>query len=325
MNLTSAPDSPIFAHSENKILLSAVDQYVDCTFTITTNGSTKTFVNRVYAYNGNCEINLQEILKMYYYRLEQNIPVSTPQIINGTNNLNGGELEVTMLDFSSNSLTLEFTVINGALQIGENFDSGISQVLNQVQVSFQGFPSDATYWEDGKVLRTPTVPFPQIKKCKGVYLAWLNKYGAYDYYLFDGHSEMDVNSSDIEKFRGFSLGKKSNRVIRIRANVIEDVMKYTMQKVSPQITAKKITEALVGIIESPEVYIFRVSDQTFTSGGDFNIDFNNDFLIYPHFILSGEFIKVKSVSGNNKIKFRNRTTQIDFDVTLPDEKNITAI
>ena len=321
----SAPTNPIFAHSENKIFASDVDQFLDCTFEITTNGTTKTFNNRVYSYNGNCEINLEEILKMYYYRYEQPLPIPTAQTINGANNLNGGELSITVTDFSDNTQTLNYTVINGALQIGETFDAETNQYLNQIKLKFSGFPSDVTEWSEGKVLRHKLTPFASVTKCRGVYVAWLNKYGAYDYYLFDGHSEMDVNSSDIEKFRGFSLGKKSNRVIKVRANVIEDIQNYTSQKLSPQVTAKQITEALMGIIESPEVYIYRLSKQEQTTGGDFNADFNPDFLINPYWSIEGKFIKVKSVSGNNQIKFRYRTTKIDFELTLPDEKNITAI
>lgn len=324
MNLTTLPN-PIFAHSENKIYASEVDQYLDCTFQITTAGSTKNFNNRVFAYNGNCEINLEEILKMYYYRLEQTLPIGSAQIIDGANVLNGGELSITLTDFSDNTETLTYKVINGALQIGETFDPETTQYLNQIKLKFSGFPSDVTQWSDEEVLRHKINPFAVVSKCKGVYVAWLNKYGAYDYYLFDGHSEMDVNSTDVEKFRGFSLGKKSNRVIKIRANVIEDLNGYTMQKLSPQVTTKQITEALIGIIESPEVYIYRLSRQDMTAGGDFNADFNADFLIDPFFIIEGRFIKVKSISGNNKIKFRYRTTPIEFELTLPDEKNITAI
>lgn len=324
MNLTPLPN-PIFAHSENKIYASDVDQYLDCTFAIMTAGSAKTFTNRVFAYNGTCEINLEEILKMYYYRLEQSLPVGSAQTIDGANNLNGGELTITLTDFSDNTETMTYKVINGALQIGETFDPETAQYLNQIKVKFAGFPSDVTQWTDGEVLRHKINPFAVVSKCKGVYVAWLNKYGAYDYYLFDGHSEMDINSTDVEKFRGFSLGKKSNRIIKIRANVVEDLTGYTMQKVSPQITTKQITEALIGIIESPEVYIYRLSRQDMTSGGDFNADFNNDFLIDPFFLIEGRFIKVKSVSGNNKIKFRYRTTPVEFELTLPDEKNITAV
>lgn len=324
MNLTSLPN-PIFAHSENKIYASEVDQYLDCTFQITTAGTVKTFNNRVFAYNGNCEINLEEILKMYYYRLEQPLPIGSAQTINGANNLNGGELSITLTDFSDNTETLTYKVINGALQIGETFEPETNQYLNQIKLKFNGFPSDVTEWSEGEVLRHKLNPFAVVSKCKGVYVAWLNKYGAYDYYLFDGHSEMDINSTDVEKFRGFSLGKKSNRVIKIRANVIEDLQHYTMQKLSPQVTTKQITEALIGIIESPEVYIYRLSRQDMTTGGDFNADFNADFLIDPFFIIEGRFIKVKSVSGNNKIKFRYRTTPIEFELTLPDEKNITVI
>lgn len=321
----SAPTNPIFAHAENKIFASDVDQYLDCVFQITTNGTTKTFNNRVYSYNGSCEINLEEILKMYYYRYEQPLPVPSAQTLNGANNLNGGELIITATDFSDNTQVLTYKVINGALQIGESFDPETDQYLNQVKLKFAGFPSDVTEWSGGDVLRHKVNPFTSVEKCKGVYIAWLNKYGAYDYYLFDGHSEMDINSTDVEKFRGFSLGKKSNRVIKIRANVIEDLQNYTSQKLSPQSTAMQITEALLGIIESPEVYIFRLASQETTSGGDFNADFNHDFLIDPYWQIAGRFIKVKSVSGNNKIKFRYRTTPMDFELTLPDEKNITAI
>ena len=321
----SAPTNPIFAHSENKIFASDVDQYLDCVFEITTNGTTKVFTNQIFSYSGNCEINLEEILKMYYYRFEQPLPISSSQTINGANVLNGGELKITVTDFSDNTQTIAYKVVNGALQIGETFTPEDNQYLNQIKLKFSGFPYDVTEWSDGEVIRHKINPFATVQKCKGVYVAWLNKYGAYDYYLFDGHSEMDINSSDVEKFRGFTLGKKSNRVIKVRANVIEDLQNYTSQKVSPQITAKQITEALMGIIESPEVYIFRLSKQEQTNGGDFNADFNNDFLINPFFIIEGKFIKVKSVSGSNKIKFRYRTTQIDFELTLPDEKNITAI
>lgn len=324
----AAPANPIFAHSENKIFASDVDQYIDCTFEITTAGTIKTFTNRVYAYDGKAEVSIDEILKMYYYRLEQPLPVTSAQILNGANVLNGGELKVTLVDFSDNTYTNTYTVINGALQVGETFPGYNSEAtvnLNQIKLKFKGFPSDVTDWTSTEIIRQPVSPFPVVEKCKGVYVAWLNKYGAYDYYLFDGHSEMDVNSSDIEKFRGFSLGKKSNRVVKVRAQVIEDLQLYTMQKINPQETALQITEALIGIIESPEVYIFRLSNQELTSGGDFNADFNIDFLINPHFIIQGKFIKVKSVSGNNKIKFRNRTTPIDLELTLQDEKNITAI
>lgn len=324
----AAPANPIFAHSENKIFASDVDQYIDCTFEITTAGTTKTFTNRVHAYNGNCEVSIDEILKMFYYRLEQPLPVTSAQILNGANVLNGGELKITLVDFSDNTDILNYKVINGALQVGEGFpfvNADAPVPFNQIQLKFAGFPSDITQWSDGDVIRQNISPYPVVKKCKGVYVAWLNKYGAYDYYLFDGHSEMDVNSSDVEKFRGFSLGKKSNRVVKVRAQVIEDLQLYTMQKINPQETAMQITEALISIIESPEVYIYRLSRQDLTSGGDFNADFNIDFLIDPYFIIEGRFIKVKAVSGNNKIKFRHRTTPIDLELTLQDEKNITAI
>lgn len=325
MTLT-APSNPIFAHSENKIFASDVDTFLNCVFDITTNGTTKVFNNQVFAYNGKCEIDLEEILKMYYYRLEQPIPIiDGSETLNGVNNFNGGELKIVLTDFSDNTQTLIYKVVNGALQIGEIFKPEQNQYLNQIKLKFKGYPSDVTEWNDGEVLRYKLNPFAYVSKCKGVYVAWLNKYGAYDYYLFDGHSEMDINSSDVEKFRGFSLGKKSNRVIKIRANIIEDLQNYTMQKLSPQVTSKQITEALIGMIESPEVYIYRISKHQLTAGGDFNADFNSDFLIDPYFIVEGEFIKVKSVSGNNKLKFRYRTTQIDFELTLPDEKNITAI
>lgn len=323
--ILTAPTNPVFAHSENIIRAYDVDQFLDCTFQITTAGSTKTFTNRVYAYEGKCKIDLVEILKMYYYRYEQPLPVATSQNIDGANNLNGGELSITLTDFSNNTESRTYQVINGALQVGEAFEATTNQHLNQIHLNFLGFPSDVTDWKDGKVFRHKQNLFTSVRKCRGVYVAWLNKYGAYDYYLFDGHSEMDVNSSDIEKFRGFTLGKKSNRVIKVRANVIEDLQNYTVQKISPQSAAMQITEALISIIESPEVYIFRLSNQTLTSGGDFNADFNADFLINPYWIADGKFIKVKSVSGNNKIKFRYRTTKIDFDLTLQDEKNITAI
>lgn len=320
------PINPIFAHSDNKIIVTEVDTYLDFTFDVYVRGDTIFWENRIYAYNGRCELDLSEILKTFYYRYSQPVPVETIQILNGDNNLNGGELKILMTDFSANSEELNYKIINGALQDSETFDAAEDQYLNQIQLRFQGFPADVTKWDTTDVVRTPgNGTFPAIKKCKGVYVAWLNKYGAYDYYLFDGHSELDINSGNIETFRGYSLGKKSNRVVKVRANVIEDMERFSVQKVSPQITAKKITEALMSIIESPEVYIFRISDQTFTSGGDFNIDFNADFLINPFWMIAGKFIKVKSVTGNNRLRYRYRTTPIDFDLTLPDEYNITAI
>ena len=77
MTLT-APTNPIFAHSENKIFASDVDKFLDCTFEITTNGTVKTFNNRIYAYNGNCEINLDEIPKYILFDTIPKLCASVP-------------------------------------------------------------------------------------------------------------------------------------------------------------------------------------------------------------------------------------------------------
>lgn len=326
MILTS-PSNPIFAHSENIIYASEVDQSLSVFFEITTAGTVKTFTNPVMAYNGNCEINLSEILKMFYYKLEQDLPIPYEQTINGVNILNGGELKVTLTDFSDNTEVLNYKVINGAIQKGETFKN-VNQTLNQVTVQFYGFPSDSTYYnaETKTITRKPFSEFPVIEKCKGIYLAWLNKYGAYEYYLFDGVPEIDINTSSLDEFKGYTLGKKSNRQIKIRSKVNEDIKNYAVQKVDVQTAAKKITEAILSIVESPEVYIFYQSKLNEYKGGAFKSEsFNSGFLISDSYQLEGQFVKIKEIKGNNKMNMKTQVTEFEFDVTLPDEYNITAI
>ncbi len=326
MNI-QAPSNPLFAHSENIIYLTDVDQFVDCTFEIKTKGETISFDNRIMAYNGKCEVNLSEVSKMFYYRLKQALPIPTIQVLDGDNALNGGELKITLVDFSENTDVINYNVINGALQIGEGFTDE-DQILNQVQLSFFGFPSDHTKYNSTtkKVSRIPFTTFPTLTKCTGIYVAWLNKYGAYDYYLFDGVPELDINASSLEEMQGYTLGKKSNRKVKIRAKINEDLKNYSIQKVDVQSTAKKITEAVMSIIESPEVYIFRQKRIDSYEGGAFDDQaFSDGFLISPSIEIIGDFIKVKEVTGNNTLNFKKQTTQIEFTITLPDERNITAI
>ncbi|WP_379963992.1 hypothetical protein [Epilithonimonas sp. UC225_85] len=326
MNLIQ-PINPIFAHSENIIYVSGVDQFLDCSFEIKTAGTIKPFFNTVMAYNGNCEINLGEILKMFYYKLEQSLPAMYEQEINGDNELNGGELKITLKDFSDNTEILNYNIINGALQKGESFND-TDQILNQVAVQFYGFPSDHTKYVAAtkKIVRIPYSEFLVLVKCKGIYLAWMNKYGAFDYYLFDGVPEMDINSSSLDEFKGYSLGKKSNRQLKIRAKVNEDIENYSVQKVDVQTTAKKITEGLMSIIESPEVYVFYQKKMTVHKGGAFDSEaFDSGFLIDESFDMEGAFVKLKEIKGNNKLNYKSQVTEIEFDITLPDEYNITAI
>ena len=305
--IITAPQNPIFAHSENVIYFSDVDKHLEIIYKVKIKGEVLQFTNKIYAYDGKCELNLSDVLKMFYFRYSQN-PSETNITIDGTTNYNGGELEMIFTDFSGNTETLNFYIINGALQEGESF-SDTNQTLNQIPYAFKGFPYSVTKWEDGKVVRYGSLN--ELSRCEGVYLSWLNKYGAYEFYLFDGGYEMDVNSSSLDSFKNYPMGKKSNRIIKIRTRIIEDLKLETVQKVSPQTTSKKITEAIMGIIESPEVYIFRISNKTLTSNGDFQV--------------TGDWVKVKNITGNNVLRTRFNTTPMTFDVTLPDEKNITAI
>ena len=134
----------------------------------------------------------------------------------------------------------------------------------------------------------------------GVYVKWLNQYGAYNYWLF--------NKEYQEQARTSSLGKINNDFNNIgdTVSVTKSLGKRTepsLSVVAEHLTADDIN-VLKGIAESPKVYLF--------TGERFTKNTFNDWL------------EVEISNGSSVLRdFKNKVPSVNINIELPTNYNIT--
>lgn len=154
------------------------------------------------------------------------------------------------------------------------------------------------WFEGGKIIKIPQFRYTafgmEYAFHYGVYLKWLNKYGGYNYWLFENTysidrstkytGELDRDFANLEQMYGRTsqIGKESQDSMKIIAEMLND-------------DERRIVE---GILDSPKIYLF--TGKPFSRNGNRN------------------WIEVSLKTTNARIKnSKQPLTSFSLDIELP--------